>query len=81
LTRFQVRPVPDWRESDELKDEVAKPKDREGDPNPVVTPKTVETVEKRSPHRRKKHYQRVTAAKAEPAINAGQNLRHLNGNR
>jgi hypothetical protein len=81
LARLQVRPVPDGRERDKLKNEVTKSKDREGDPNPVVTAKTVKTVDKRSPHRRKKHYQRVTAAKAKPAINAGQNLRHLNGNR
>jgi hypothetical protein len=71
LVQVQVRPVPDWRESDKLKDEVAKPKDREGDPNPVVTPKAVKTVDKRSPHRRKKHYQRVTAANAKPGVNAG----------
>jgi len=80
LAQLQVRPVPDWRKSDKLKDEVAKPKDRKGDPNPVVTPKAVKTVDERSSHRRKKHYQRVTAAKPKPAVNAGQGLRHLSKN-
>jgi hypothetical protein len=80
LAQLQVRPVPDWRESDKLKDEVAKPKDREGDPNPVVTPEAVETVDERSPHRRKKHYQRVTTAEPKPAVNAGQGLYDLAAN-
>jgi hypothetical protein len=80
LAQLQVRPVPDWRESDKLKDEVAKPKDHEGDPDPVVTPKAVKTVNERSPHRRKKHYQRVTTAKPKPAVNAGHRLPHFNAN-
>jgi hypothetical protein len=80
LAQLQVRPVPDWRESDKLKDEVAKPKDHEGDPNPVVTPKAVKTVNERSAHRCKKHYQRVTTAKAKPAINAGHRLHYLGAN-
>jgi hypothetical protein len=80
LAQLQVRPVPDWRESDKLKDAVAKPKDREGDPNPVVTPKAVKTVNERSPHRRKKHYQRVTTAKSKPAVSAGHGLPHLSAN-
>jgi hypothetical protein len=81
LAQLQVRPVPDRRESDKLKDEVAKPKDCEGDPNPVVTPKAVKAVDKRSPNWRKEHYQRVTTAQPEPGVNAGQSLRHLDGNR
>jgi hypothetical protein len=80
LAQLQVRPVSDWRESDKLKNEVAKPKDREGDPNPVVTPKAVKTFNERSSHRRKKHYQRVTTAEPKPAVNAGQGLRHLDAN-
>jgi hypothetical protein len=80
LAQLQVRPVPDWRESDKLKDEVAKPKDHEGDPDPVVTPKAMKTVNERSPHRCKKHYQRVTTAEPKPAVNAGQGLHYLGAN-
>jgi hypothetical protein len=63
-----------------LKDEVAKPKHREGDPNPVVTPKAVKTVNERSPHRHKEHYERVTTAKPKPAVNAWRSLPRFSDN-
>src|SRR5213596_2276450 len=69
--------MPDWRESDELKDEIAEPKNGEGNPDPVVTAEAMKTVDERSPHRRKKHYQRVTTTKTKPSVNAGHGLAHL----
>src|SRR5262245_8896087 len=80
LAQLQVRPVPDWCESDKLKDEIAKPKDCESDRNPVVTPKAVKTVNQGPAHRRKKHYQRVTTAKPQPAVNAEYGLPPLSKN-
>src|SRR5262249_32693781 len=76
LAWLQVRPVPDWRKSDKLKDEVAEPQHRESDPNPLVATESAKTVNERSPHGRKKHYQRITTAKPQPAVNAGHCLRH-----
>src|SRR5262249_10101859 len=68
LAWLQVCQVPDWRKSNELKDEVAKPKDGECDPNPLVAPKAVNTVTQSLTHRCEKHHQRVTTAKPQPTV-------------
>jgi hypothetical protein len=46
----------------------------------VVTPKAVKTVNEGPAHRRKKHYQHVTTAKPQPAVNAEYGLPNLSKN-
>jgi hypothetical protein len=40
----------------------------------------MKTVNERPPHRRKKHYQRVTTAKPKPAVNAWRGLPRFSNN-
>src|SRR5207249_8768882 len=57
-----------WRKRDELENEIGKPKQRKSDPDALVAPHAAKTVHQRAPHRIKKHYKRVSAAKPQPAI-------------
>src|SRR5262249_45953538 len=74
LAQLQVRPVSDWGESHKLKNEIAEPQYREGDPDALVAAETVKTVTERASHRDKKHHQRIPTAQPQPAVNAWRGL-------
>src|SRR4029453_7658629 len=74
LAQLQVRPVPDGRESDKLKDEVAKSQDGECDPDALVTAQAVKTVTESLSHGGEEHHQRVPTPQPEPAENPSRGL-------
>ena len=44
---IEISPVSNWRERDKLKNEIAKPKERKGDPDALVAPDAAKTVAER----------------------------------
>jgi hypothetical protein len=63
LARLQVRPIPDWRESDKLKKKIAKPKQRKANPDAFIAPNATKTVSQRTSHWIEDHYNRIATAK------------------
>src|SRR5262245_60550867 len=64
LIQINISPVSNRSESDKLKKEIAKPKERKGNPDAFVASDATKTVLQRMPHRTEDHHNRVATAKS-----------------
>src|SRR5438874_9192865 len=64
LVQIKIGPVSNRSEGDKLKKEIAKPKERKGNPDAFIAPDATETVPQRMPHRTEDHHNRVPTAKS-----------------